>query len=169
MEGLGLGLVLVVGGLVFVILVRILLRILLPANKPHTTLPDSSLTYPDSLDQKDAVLIIQGGGRVDYINEPARRLFGLHEDDQPDLERLTRFARPSNEFLSLLSKESQKRISIGTQLTEAVSYRVPGVYSLMLVILRNLDLAPAFASSERRTGFGLDFAPDYRFWEVNFR
>ena len=144
MEGLGLGLILVVGGLVFVLLVRILLRILLPINQPNAILPESSLAYPDSLNQKDAVLVIQGGGRVDYINESARQLFGLHGDEQPDLERLTRYTRPSNEFLSLLSKESQKRISVGTQLTEAASYRVPGLSPLMMVILRNLDLAPAF-------------------------
>ncbi len=145
MEGLGLGLVLVVVGLVFVLLVRVLLRLLLPGNQTSANLSTSSLAYPDSSEQKDAVIIIQGGGRIEYMNESARQLFGLHENDQVDLERLTRYARPSDEFLSLLSKESQKRISIGTQLTEATSYRVPGLSPLMMVILRNLDLAPAFS------------------------
>lgn len=145
MEGLGLGLVLVVSGLVFVLLVRILLRILRPVNQPNAILTSSSLTHPDSLNQKDAVLIVQGGGRVDYINGSARQLFGLHEDEQVDLERLARYTRPSNEFLSLLSKESQKRISIGAQLTEAASYRVPGLSPLMMIVLRTLDLTPAFS------------------------
>ena len=130
MEGLGLGLVLVVVGLVFVLLVRILLRILLPGNQPlMQTFQPLLWQYPESSEQKDAVIIIQGGGRVEYLNEAARQLFGLHENEQADLERLTRYTRPSNEFLSLLSKESQKRISIGAQLTEATSYRVPGLYS----------------------------------------
>jgi PAS domain S-box-containing protein len=148
MEGLGLGLILVVVGLVFVLLVRILLRLLLPGNQTSANLSTSSLTYLDGSDQKDAVIIIQGGGRVEYLNESARRLFGFHEDDQVDLERLTRYVRPSDEFLYLLSKESQKRISIGAQLTEATSYHVPGLSPLMMVVLRNLDLAPAFSGGE---------------------
>lgn len=145
MEGLGLGLVLVVGGLVSVLFVRFFLRILRPGNQSHTSLPSSGTVYPDSSEQKDAILIVSGGGRVEYLNKIARRLFGLHEDDQPDLERLTRVTRPSNEFLSLLSKESQKRISIGTHLTEATSYRVPGFTPQMMVVLRNLDFSPALS------------------------
>ena len=145
MEGLGLGLVLVVAGLVFVLLVRVLLRILLSGNQPVSNLPVSSLSTFDNLDQKDAVIIIQGGGRVEYLNGAARQLFGLSENEQAELERLTRYTRPSNEFLSLLSKESQKRISIGARLTEATSYRVPGMPPLMMVVLRVLDLAPALS------------------------
>jgi GAF domain-containing protein len=145
MEGLGLGLVLVVGGLVSVLFVRFFLRMLRPDNRSHSSLPPSEIIYPDRSDQKDAILIVSGGGRVEYLNDTARRLFGLHRDDQADLERLMRYTRPSNEFLSLLSKESQKRISIGTHLTEATSYRVPGLTPLMMVVLRNLDFAPALS------------------------
>ncbi len=149
MEGLGPGLVLVVGGLVSIFLVRAILRILLPGNQPIVAnLQAASLPYLDNPDQKDAVIIVQGGGRVDYLNEAARRLFGLHKDDQADLERLIRYTRPSNEFLTLLSKESQKRISIGTELTEASSYRVPGFSPLMMVVLRKLDLTPALSVGE---------------------
>jgi hypothetical protein len=57
MESLGLGLILVVVGLVFVLLVRILLRILLSGNQPVTNLPASSLSTLDNLEQKDAVII----------------------------------------------------------------------------------------------------------------
>jgi PAS domain S-box-containing protein len=148
MEGLGLGLVLVVGGLVAVLFVRIFLRMLLPGNQPHTNLPSLATIYPESSGQKDAIIIVQSGGRVEYLNEAARRLFGLHEDDQADLERLIRYARPSNEFLSLLSKESQKRISIGAHLTEATSYQVPGFTPLMMVVLRNLDFTSAISAGE---------------------
>jgi PAS domain S-box-containing protein len=145
MEGLGLGLVLVVGGFVSVLLVRFLLRILLPGNQIIMDLPSSLSIHPVSSDQKDAIIIVQGGGRVEYLNESARRLFGLREDDQADLERLIRYTRPSNEFLSLLSKESQKRISIGAHLTEATSYRVPGLSPLMMVVMRSLDFSPALS------------------------
>ncbi len=145
MEGLGLGLILVVVGLVFVLLVRVLLRILSPDNQTNTSLSDSSVVFPDSSDQKDAVIIVQGGGRVEYLNVSARQLFGLREDEQTELERLARYTRPSNDFLSLLSKEGQKRISVGARLTEATSYYVPGMPPSMMVALRILDLGPALS------------------------
>jgi GAF domain-containing protein/nitrogen-specific signal transduction histidine kinase len=145
MEGLGPGFILLVGGIVSFILVLFLLRILVPSSRQITNLPSPLSIYSDSSDQKDAIIIVQGGGRLEYLNEAARRLFGLHKDDQADLERLARFTRPSNEFLSLLSKESQKRISIGTHLTEATSYRVPGLSPLMMVVLRSLDFTPVLA------------------------
>jgi hypothetical protein len=148
MEGLGPGLILLAGGIVSVLLVLFLLRILLPVRQHTTNLPSPLLSYPGSSDQKDAIIIVQGGGRVEYLNPAARRLFGLHADDQVDLERLIRYTRPSNEFLSLLSKESQKRISIGAHLTEATSYRVPGISPLMMVVLRSLDFTPAFSFGE---------------------
>src|SRR3990172_6713524 len=145
MEGLGPGLVLLIGGFVSVFLVLFLLRILHPGNQPTTNLPSSLSMYPENSEQKDAIIIVQGDGRVEYLNEAARRLFGLHKDDQADLERLTRYTRPSNEFLSLLSKESQKRISIGTHLTEATSYRIPGLSPMMMVVLRSQDLTPTLS------------------------
>ena len=148
MGGLGLGLVLIVSGLVSVLFVRFFLRLLSPVNQTHANLPSSAIIIPESSGQKDAIIIIQGGGRVEYLNEAARRLFSLHKDDQADLERLTRSARPSNEFLSLLSKESQKRISIGSYLTEGTSYQVPGFTPLMMVILRKLDFSPVLSAGD---------------------
>ena len=147
MEGLGPGLGLVLIGLVFVLLVLFLLR-LLPRNQANARVPLSEFAPPDVSELKDAVIIVQGGGRLEYLNTPARRLFGLREDEQADLERLTRYTRPSNDFLSLFSKESQKRISIGSQLAEATSYRIPGLSQLMLVALRNLDLSPALSMGD---------------------
>ena len=147
MEGLGPGLGLVLIGLVFVLLVLLLLR-LLPRNQADARVPLSAFATPEDSELKDAVIIVQGGGRLEYLNTPARQLFGLREDEQADLERLTRYTRPSNDFLSLFSKESQKRISIGSQLTEATSYRIPGLSQLMLVALRDLDLSPALSMGD---------------------
>jgi GAF domain-containing protein len=144
MEGLGAGLGLVLIGLVFVLLVLFLLQ-LLPRNQANARVSLSSFATPDVSELNDAVIIVQGGGRLEYLNAPARKLFGLREDEQADLERLARYTRPSSDFLSLFSKESQKRISIGSQLTEATSYRIPGLSPLMLVTLRNLDLSPALS------------------------
>ena len=141
MEGLGLGLSLVLIGLVFVLLVWFLLR-LLPRNQANASVPLSTFETSNASELKDAVVIVQGGGRLEYLNASARQLFGLREAEQADLERLTRYARPSNDFLSLFSTECQKRISIGAQLTEATSYHIPGISPSMLVAFRNLDISP---------------------------
>ena len=143
--GPGLGLVLI--GLVFVLLVLFLLR-LLPRNQANARISLSAFETPNSSELKDAVIIVQGGGRLEYLNAPARQLFGLKEDERADLELLTRYTRSSNTFLSLFSKEVQKRISIGSQLLEATSYRIPGPAQLMLVTLRNLDLSPALFAGD---------------------
>jgi len=147
MEGLGLGLSLVLIGLVFVLLVWFLLR-LFPRNQANAHVPLSAFETPDASELKDAVIIVQGGGRLEYLNASARQLFGLREAEQIDLERLIRFTRPSNDFLSLFSTECQKRISIGSQLTEATSYHIPGLSPSMLVTFRNLDISPELSMGD---------------------
>ncbi|MFZ5911025.1 MAG: GAF domain-containing protein [Chloroflexota bacterium] len=106
------------------------------------------MVTPGSLETSDGVVIIQSGGRVEYLNSSARQLFGLRENEFADLERLARRVRPSDDFLALCSDEGQKRITVGANLTEMTSYRVPGITPLMLITLRNLSFAPAFSSGE---------------------
>ena len=103
MGSLGPGLILLVIGSVVLILVRVLLR-LLPRNQANARVSLSEFDTPEVSELKDAVIIVQGGGRLEYLNVPARQLFGLREEEQADLERLTRYTRPSNDFLSLFSK-----------------------------------------------------------------
>ena len=150
MEGLGLGLSLVFIGLAFVLLVWFLLR-LLPRNQANANVPLSTSEMPGASEIKDAVIIVQGGGRLEYLNASARQLFDLREAEQADLERLVRYTRPSNDFLSLFSTECQKRISIGSQLTEATSYHIPGLAPSMLVAFRNLDISPELSTGVGQT------------------
>ena len=100
MDGLGLGLVLILIGLVIVLLVWFLLRIL-PQGPVNSSVQFSPSAQFDGSELKEAVVLVQGGGRVEYLNLHARQLFGLQEDGQVDLERLARLTRPSNDFLSL--------------------------------------------------------------------
>ena len=144
MDGLGLGLVLVLIGLVIVLLVWFLLRIL-PRGPINTGDHIPSFAQYDASELQEAVVLVQGGGRVEYLNLPARQLFGLQENEQVDIERLARLTRPSIDFLSLFSKEEQRRISVGSQLTEATSYRIPGISPMMMVALRNLNLSSALS------------------------
>jgi PAS domain S-box-containing protein len=146
-SSLGFGLGLIIAGLVSVLLVLALLR-LLPRNQAKTPVPLSAMVMPGSLETNDGVVIIQSGGRVEHLNSSARQLFGLHENEFADLERLARRVRPSDDFLALCSEEGQKQITIGANLTEATSYRIPGFTPLMFMTLRNLSFAPAFSSGE---------------------
>ena len=145
MEGLGLGLSLVFFGLVAMLLVWVLLR-LLTGTQSDARISLSSLEHINDVDQKDAVIIVQIGGRVEYVNKPAYQLFGLRTDEQVDLDRLARYTRPTNDFFSLFSKECQKRISVGSQLAEATSYRIPGLSPLMMVVFRGIDLVPVLST-----------------------
>ena len=83
MEGLGPGLSLVSIGLVFVLLVWFSLR-LLPRNQANARASISTFEPPDASELKDAVIIVQGGGRLEYLNEPARKLFGLRDAEHAD-------------------------------------------------------------------------------------
>ncbi len=143
---LNLGIGLVIAGLIFVVLVWGLLR-LLPRSQASGQI-DYHPVIPHNLNQStDAVLIIQPGGRVDYVNAQAREWFGLRENDPTDLERLMRRVRPPEDFLDLCAAPGQKRVSVNGKLTDITSYQVPGAYTQMLVSLRGIDLNPALNGS----------------------
>jgi PAS domain S-box-containing protein len=69
----------------------------------------------------DAVLIVQAGGRVLYLNKLAREWFGLLEEE-PNLERMARRARPSEIFLGLCAAEGQARFSLNGRFVEGSSF-----------------------------------------------
>ncbi|NTU54855.1 MAG: GAF domain-containing protein, partial [Anaerolineales bacterium] len=103
---------------------------------------DPSLSPPDSTKiGTEAILLIQAGGRVEYVNELARDWFGLSPGEVPDLERLIRRTRPAEEFLNLCATPGKKRLSIGSQLVEATSYPLPGGYAQMLVALKPVEFS----------------------------
>ncbi len=79
-----------------------------------------------------AVLVVQSGGRVNYINATARQWLGLHEGEQPNLEVLARRIRPTDDFLKLCTTEGQMRFSVNGRPLEAVSYQVPGPIPALL-------------------------------------
>lgn len=84
----------------------------------------------------DAILVVQTGGRVAYLNQLAREWFNVWEDE-PNLERMARRARPGEAFLSLCASESHTRLAIDGRAVEATSYFTPyDGSSAMLVSLR---------------------------------
>jgi GAF domain-containing protein/nitrogen-specific signal transduction histidine kinase len=144
---LNLGMGLVIAGLVFVILVWGLVTLLprgqaVGQNKAPVSLLDSNQSA-------DAIVVIQPGGRVDYVNARAREWFGLRENDQASLERLLRRVRPPDDFLDVCAAPGQKRLSLNGKQVEATSYQVPGVYPQMLVSLRGMDFLPALQAGDK--------------------
>ncbi len=147
---LNLGVGLVIAGLVFVVLVWALLQ-LLPRPQAAGQKDKAAFLPPDSNLTADAVIVIQPGGRVEYVNARAREWFGLREEDSADLERLVRRVRPSNDFLDVCAAPGQKRVSVNGRLVEVTSYQVPGAVPQMLVSLRGMDLAPALGPDGRES------------------
>src|SRR5215218_10282569 len=140
--GLGVGLALVILALVLIVPVLVVVWLRhLPRNA--SVIPETTATVPspDPFPLNEAVLIVQFGGRVEYINELAREWFGLREGEAADLERLIRRARPAEDILSLCTRQGQKRLSMGGRLVDATSYQIPGPYPLMLITMRGVELS----------------------------
>ncbi len=146
--GINLGIGFLVAGLVTFILVWIFLR-LFPRDLQLRQEQQKLLNIPDASESSDAIMVIQSGGRIQQMNKAARNLFGLTDSDRANLERLKSSVRPANDFLSLCAREGQKRITVGGQLTEATSYRIPGLYPVTILTIRLLDLTPALSTESR--------------------
>ncbi len=141
---LNLGIGLIIAGLVFVILVWGVLSLIPRAEA--TTEANASPLPAEQSEEGDAIVVIQPGGRVDYVNARARDWFGLHENDPADLERLLRRVRPPDDFLDVCAAPGSKRLSVNGKAVEATSYSVPGANPQMLISLRGMELLPAFST-----------------------
>jgi GAF domain-containing protein len=142
LAGLGTGhyLILLALALLMPVLVIVAFR---RASRRISVIPqnDPSFSPPESSKINEAILLVEFGGRIEYINDLARDWFGLHPGELPDLERLMRHARPAEEFLNLCANPAQKRLSIGEQLVEATSYPLPGGYTRMLVAMKPVEFS----------------------------
>ncbi|HJQ14541.1 MAG TPA: GAF domain-containing protein, partial [Anaerolineales bacterium] len=145
LAGLDAGLALVISAVVLGVLVLAVIWLRqLPRNASIASESTATFSSPEPSPLNEAVLIVQVGGRVEYVNDMAREWFGLREGEQPDLERLIRRARPAEDFLNLCARQGQKRLSVGGRLVDATSYQVPGPYALMLISMRNVELSTSF-------------------------
>ncbi len=146
--GLETGLGLIMLALAFILPVFVVVNLRrAQRNPPVITQSDSPFTAPDSSHSSEAILIIQSGGRVEYINDLAREWFGLRPDETPDLEQLLRPIRPAEEFLELCARQGQKRISLSGHVIEVTSYLVPGPDLFMLVAMRNIEFSKNLAET----------------------
>jgi GAF domain-containing protein/nitrogen-specific signal transduction histidine kinase len=96
--------------------------------------------YPDQenlTENKEITVIIKPGGKLLYLNQEARKVFGLGSGEMPGLERLAQRVRPSEQFLSLAATESQARLVLFGHQMEATSHWIKIQDNpVMLMIIR---------------------------------
>ena len=129
-------------GLVLILLVWSLSR-LVPKLRPPRHFRQPLLRVPDQPPTlHEAVLLIETGGRIREINTLVREWFNLAEDEFPNMERLARHVRPSEEFLKICAEEGDARFSINGRLTEGHILQNPRrrpVHSGHTAAHRNID------------------------------
>ncbi|MEM5776512.1 MAG: hypothetical protein AAGU05_16025, partial [Anaerolineaceae bacterium] len=134
-----LGLVLILVGVAFWLLTRLVLRSA-PTIQPGQE--NAAASFKGVLSHhQDAMIAVQMGGRVYQINQRARELFRLEEHEFPDLELLARRVRPSEEFLTVCAAEGQGRFILDGRLAEATSYALQsGPQPVFVVTIRFPEL-----------------------------
>ena len=117
--------------------------------RTHSAPNESLVSTSSSLksNSRDAVIVIQPGGRVEYLSTAARPFFNLLEDESFDLERLARHVRPSDDFIDLCVAPGVRRVSINGKPVEISSYEVPGAYPRMLISVRGKEVGSATAQN----------------------
>ncbi|MDT8899013.1 GAF domain-containing protein [Thermanaerothrix sp. 4228-RoL] len=94
----------------------------------------------------EAVIVIQPGGRVTWLNESARTLFDLPADTHPNLEMLARKVRPPELFLGLCAHGGQDLVTLGGRTVEVRVLATPlDGQAYRLVWLREANLASELA------------------------
>ena len=149
-----LGVAFVLVAIVLIGLTILLLR-LLPRAKSTQAPPITPSITLELNPVNHAVLLVQSGGRVTYTNKLAREWFG-HYDEEPNLERLARRARPSEVFLSLCASEGQTRFSLDGRLVEGSSYFVPPANGTPGAFLVSLQRPQVTAGDTQVSGQALD-------------
>ena len=141
-DPLSLGMLLLLTGLIFFLLVWGLPR-LLPRRQAGLAAQEARVqpgaSQPSDPGGIHAVMLVQAGGRVDYVNDTARMWLDMQPGEQPNLEVLARRIRPTDDFLKLCTTEGQMLFSVNGRPMEIVSYRVPGALPALLVSLHRSD------------------------------
>lgn len=136
----GIGILLVVLGLAFWLTIVLLMRYI-PRMRPITK-TGAVLNVVPVEQHDDLVMVVQTGGKIQSVNERARQVFNLSGNELPNLERLSRRARPSEDFLALCIGEGQARFLFDGRLVQGYSYQLRvGAETSIVVALRYPDIA----------------------------
>jgi len=161
-EAQTLGVVFVILGLLFVGVILLVPRLTTRRSHLHRSINHLSFTnlqnQNNSGDENEAILFVQVGGRVIYLNYIAQDWFEL-KGKKPNLERLAHQVIPNEKFFRLCSSPGRERISIGGRLVEGVSYFIPGseaTKGFHLVSLKRIKIADMLKSNQKDTDHSLD-------------
>ncbi len=144
-----MGLILVLVGLLFFLAARLMIRTA-PPLRVHPTKESGLITSQVVKgEDRDAVMLVQPGGRVYSMNPQARAAFHLQEGENPDLERLARQTRPSNTLIELCASEGRAQFTLDGRTIEGTSYRLALTDKpMMLVSLRFSEQAAELSGLE---------------------
>ena len=139
-DAVPLGTLLMVLGLGFGALTLVAARFLTGRHRTAAPEVDWSSALSGVEKHQDAVLVVEPGGRILYVNTQVQEWFGLEE---PSLERYARRTRPSEAFLGVCATESQARFFVAGKLVEASSHLVPHptLGKVMVVSMRRPRIA----------------------------
>ncbi|MEW6093206.1 MAG: GAF domain-containing protein, partial [Chloroflexota bacterium] len=154
-----LGILLLLIGAIFFALLWGMLR-LIPRLRAGRTVP-SAASQPKAGGPENAVIIVQLGGRVEYVNAAARQWFNLREGEQPSLEMLSNRIRSSEEFLKICAAEGQARFSLNGRPLECKSYAVPGPVPSLLVAMNRPEITTGAGMSEDGSLTALKILTDF--------
>jgi PAS domain S-box-containing protein len=145
---LGLAILLTAIGLFFFLIVRLMLK--LTPRLHSKTQPTTAIGKDDLVpDHNDAVMIVESGGRIKSINDRARQIFRLQEDEEPNLERLARKVRPSEALIKLCASEGQINFVLGGRLVEGTSYLYSyNSHTTSVVSLRYPDITSGLSGEQ---------------------
>ncbi|MEA2008367.1 MAG: GAF domain-containing protein, partial [Chloroflexota bacterium] len=123
----------------FIGLSFLLLRVLSGKQLVAQAEPPPTSALVDIPNHHNAVIVVEGGGRVLNFNPRARQWFDVQEEI-PDLEHLSRRCRPSETLLKLCAAEGQAKFAINGKNVEGNSYRIPYMSgNAMVVTLQPLE------------------------------
>ena len=140
LDAYSLGILLVGLGLFFWLTTRFLVQ---QVNQTQTLMRPEVSFMPEGeiRETPDAVIIVQSGGKLASMNHQARKVFHVQEHESPGLERLARWARPSEPFLTLCAKEGRERFVLDGRLVEGTSYPILfGIDEFMVVSFKPVEL-----------------------------
>lgn len=147
-DGLSLGILLILTGIVLVLVTRLVLAWVLWV-RPSVNSAVQPVIPMEIPSHTDAVMVVQRGGRILSMNNRARQAFGLQPDESPNLERVVRRVHPTENLMSVFAAEGATQFSLGGRLVQATSYALPGgTDSSILVSLRFPEFTSNLSTGE---------------------
>ncbi|HSG26301.1 MAG TPA: GAF domain-containing protein [Anaerolineales bacterium] len=125
LDQVSVGIILALVGAGLIGLLFLLLRVLPRRSRVSVPMNGDPVISTEIGPNESAVILVQPGGRLIYLNSQAREWFGISENETPNLERMSRRTRPADAFLGLCAAAGQVNFTLDQSLVEGMSFTVP--------------------------------------------